>query len=196
MLLNLGFNLNERAEEIELMVRVGQGDAAAYQILADRYLRSIMNYAYRFLTNRTDAEDVVQETFLRLWTHANEWRPQTRLSAWLHRVAHNLCIDRLRRRSEPHSEQVERARASDRPSALVARKQVALLVEKAVAALPERQRAAVMLVHYQGLTNIEAAEIMQISVDALESLLARARGTLREKLSAVAAQEEGGSYEG
>jgi RNA polymerase sigma-70 factor, ECF subfamily len=192
----LGLDLNEREEESALMVRVGQGDAAAYQVLSDKHLRSIMNYAFRFLTNRTDAEDVVQETFLRLWTHANEWKPQMRLSAWLHRIAHNLCIDRLRRRSEPNSEQVERAQESEGPGSLVARKQVAQLVEQAVEALPERQRAAVVLAHYQGLTNIEAAEIMQISVDALESLLARARSALRDKLSALADEAKGDGYEG
>lgn len=164
------------------MKRVGQGDAVSYRILADEHLRSIMNYAYRLLSDRTEAEDVAQETFLRLWTHANDWQPQSRLSAWLHRVAHNLCIDRLRRHREQVADQVERVRATDRPSSLVARKQLAEFVEDAMAALPERQRAAISLVHYQGLSNIEAAQVMDISIDALESLLARARGTLRKSL--------------
>lgn len=164
------------------MQRVGQGDAVSYRILADEHLRSIVNYAYRLLTDRTEAEDIAQETFLRLWTHANDWQPQSRLSTWLHRVAHNLCIDRLRQHREQVAEQVERVRATDRPSSLVARKQLAEFVEDAMAALPERQRAAIGLVHYQGLSNIEAAQVMDVSVDALESLLARARGTLRKNL--------------
>lgn len=154
-----------------------------------------MNYAYRLLTDRSEAEDVAQETFLRLWTHARQWTPQTRLSAWLHRVAHNLCIDRLRGRAEHSSERVERLQASDRPSTLVARRQVAKAVEEAVSALPERQRVAISLVHFQGLSNTEAAEIMDISVDALESLLARARLALRKGLTSVDEQTQGGGYD-
>ncbi len=167
------------------MKRVGRGDAASYRMLADEHLRSIVNYAYRLLTDRSEAEDIAQETFLRLWTNASDWQPQSRLSAWLHRVAHNLCIDRLRRPREQDAERIERFQATDRPSSLVARKQLAEVVEVAVAALPERQRAAISLVHYQGLSNIEAAQVLDISVDALESLLARARGTLRKNLADI-----------
>jgi RNA polymerase sigma-70 factor (ECF subfamily) len=176
------------------MKRVGRGDAASYRILASEHLRSIVNYAYRLLSDQSEAEDVAQETFLRLWTHASDWKPQTRLSAWLHRVAHNLCIDRLRRRREQNAERIERFQAADRPSLLVARKQLAEIVESAVNALPERQRAAIGLVHYQGLTNIEAAQVLDISVDALESLLARARTTLRNNLSDIK-EVNGDSYE-
>lgn len=167
------------------MKRIGRGDAASYKILAEEHLRSIVNYSYRLLTDRSEAEDVAQETFLRLWTHASEWRPQSRLSAWLHRVAHNLCVDRLRRRVEQNAEGIERFQATDRPSSLVARKQLAQVVENALAELPERQRAAISLVHYQGLSNIEAAQVLDVSVDALESLLARARATLRKNLADI-----------
>jgi RNA polymerase sigma-70 factor (ECF subfamily) len=186
--------LTDKIEEIELMKRVGQGDAASYRIVADEHLRSIMNYAYRLLSDRTEAEDVAQETFLRLWTHANDWQPQSRLSAWLHRIAHNLCVDRLRRRREQIADRIEGFRASDQPGSLVARKQLAEVVENALTTLPERQRAAISLVHYQGLSNIEAAQVLDISVDALESLLARPRSTLRKNLGNVK-EIDGDDYE-
>jgi RNA polymerase sigma-70 factor (ECF subfamily) len=183
-------------EETRLMRLVGQGDAAAYRTLADRHLRSIVSYAYRLLADRNEAEDIAQETFLRLWTGAGKWKPEARLTTWLHRVAHNLCIDHLRRRRERGSQPAESYPTDDRPSGLVERRRIARTVEEAVGELPERQRAAIMLVHYQGLTNLEAAEVLQVGVEALESLLARARGTLRERLAGLRDQVNEEAYEG
>jgi RNA polymerase sigma-70 factor (ECF subfamily) len=188
--------LHDIDQETELMHRVGQGDATAFRILSEKHARSIVNYAYRMLADRNEAEDVAQETFLRLWTGAARWEPRAGVSAWLHRVAHNLCIDVLRRRRPRASGPVERFPDGDRPSGLVARRRLARTVEEAVEALPERQRAAVTLVHYQGLTNIKAAAVLEVSVDALESLLARGRGELRSRLSGLKDQMEEESDEG
>lgn len=183
-------------EETRLMRLVGQGDAKAYRTLADKHVRSIVSYAYRLLGDRNEAEDIAQETFLRLWTGAWKWKPEARLTTWLHRVAHNLCIDALRKRRERSSQPVESYPADDRPSGLVERRRIARSVEDAVGELPERQRAAIMLVHYQGLTNVEAAEVLEVSVEALESLLARARGTLRERLAGLRDETDGVKNEG
>jgi RNA polymerase sigma-70 factor (ECF subfamily) len=104
-------------------------------------------------------------------------------STWLYRVAHNLAVDRLRRRREgSHPSSIEDVPTSERSSMLVYDKQVAEAVEVALAALPERQRAALSLVHYQGMSNAEAAEVLGVKVRALESLLARGRQQLRELL--------------
>ena len=188
--------MNRNLEEHGLVWKVGQGDVDAYHILVREHLRSIVNYAYRLLMDRTEAEDVAQETFLRLWTHAAQWKPDARLSSWLHRIAHNLCIDRLRQRKQQDSESLEKVRASDRPSTLLARKQVSEAVEEAMGTLPERQRAAIALVHYQGMSNTEASGILGISVDALESLLARGRNALRKRLRDFQQQAKGEVYEG
>ena len=139
---------------------------------------------------RSDAEDVAQETFARVWTSAASWRPTARFTTWLHRVALNLCLDRLpaaprgaaRRRARSRSIPAPSARASTGGS------DVTRVVGREIAALPERQRVALALCHYQGLRNDEAAEIMEVTVDALESLLARARRTLRDRLRPVAAE--------
>jgi len=136
------------------------------------------------LGNRTDAEDVAQDVFLRVWQQAPKWRSgEAKFSTWLHRVTLNLCTDRLRRRRETALEAAGDP-ASDAPlpdaglqeAAIVARVQVAL------AQLPERQREAIVLCHYQELGNIEAAAVLELSVDALESLLARGRRRLRQLL--------------
>ncbi len=176
-------------EEIEWMRRTAKGDAVAFRSLADAHLAKIMNYAHRLLHDRSEAEDVAQETFLRLWKDAGRYEPKARVTTWLHRIAHNLCIDRLRRRREQPSDEINEGRSSDEPGGLLDEKRVAIEVGRALAALPERQRAAITLVHYQGLTNIEAAAVLDVNVEALESLLARGRRTLKHRLAELQPEE-------
>jgi RNA polymerase sigma-70 factor (ECF subfamily) len=178
--------------DLDLMVRVGSGDAQAYRVLSERHLTSILRYAARVLGDTTEAEDVAQETFLRLWQEARRFEVrQAKPSTWLYRIAHNLCIDRLRRRREVGSDALDRRSGGDRPSGLYDRKELASAVQAALSALPERQRAAVVLVHYEGMDNIEAAEVLGCGVEAVESLLARGRRALREQLTKLYAQFKG-----
>jgi len=168
-----------------LLARIGQGDDAATRIIANAKLPRVLALARRMLGDAGEAEDVAQETFLRVWRHAGRWRPgMARFDTWLHTVTLNLCRDRLRRRREttmdmppdvtdpamPQDEAMDEAAQSRRVAA-------------AVAALPERQREAILLVHYQDMGNIAAAQALDISVDALESLLARGRRSLRNSLA-------------
>lgn len=177
--------MSDAQYELELMQKTARGDAAAFRALTDLHLGKIMSFAYRILHDRSEAEDVAQETFLRLWREAARYEPRARVSTWLHRIAHNLCIDRMRRTRERPTEDADEERTSQEPGGLLDRKELATAVEQALAALPERQRTAITLVHYQGLSNIEAAEVLEVRVDALESLLARGRRTLRENLKAL-----------
>lgn len=180
-----------------LMHRVGLGDAAACALLVDRHLDRMVGFAYRLLGDRAAAEDVAQETFLRLWQNAARWRPDAKLTTWLHRVAYNLCIDRLRRSREivtdEPPEQVDPA-----PDAVerLHRAAIARQVADAVATLPLRQRTAVTLAHFHEQGNIAVAEIMGLSVEAVESLLARGRRALRERLAGLSAElrDDGGSW--
>lgn len=176
--------------DLELFERVQSGDPRAYRELVERHVRGIHAFVYRMLGSRAEAEEVCQESFLRLWQRADTFVARAKPSTWLYRVAHNLAIDRLRRRREAsHPGGIEEAPASERTSVLVYDKQVALAVERALGELPERQRAAISLVHYQGLSNVEAAEVLGVNVRALESLLARGRGQLRERLKDLRAAE-------
>lgn len=168
-----------------LMGRVAGGDGAACRLLVDRHLGSIVNFSYRMLGDRTEAEDIAQETFLRLWKTASRWEPKAKLTTWLHRVARNLCIDRLRtRRDLPSSQVPERADTAAGASTQMERMQLDQAVGRALSVLSEGQRSAISLVYYQGMSNKEAAEVMGLQVDALESLLARGRRSLRKQLQA------------
>lgn len=168
-----------------LLARVGEGDPAAVRALVARKLPRLLALAGRMLGDAAEAEDVAQETFVRAWKQARDWRPgAARFDTWLHRVALNLCYDRLRRRREVATDTPPEL-ADDGPApdrGLLAR-DVGVRVAAAMRALPDRQREAVSLCHYQELSNIEAAALMGVSVDALESLLARGRRALRAALS-------------
>ena len=171
-----------------LVARVGAGDALACRELAERHLGRIVSFAYRMLGNHADAEDVAQEVFVRLWTHAARWHPGgARLTTWLHRVALNLCHDRWARvRERPMEAAANLPDPRPSPAMMLHERDIARHVSAALEGLPERQRAAIALCHYQGLGNIEAAGVMEISVEALESLLARGRRGLRARLAAIA----------
>jgi RNA polymerase sigma-70 factor (ECF subfamily) len=166
-----------------LMFRTGTGDRDAFRQLIERHLGRMVAFAGRILGDHAGAEDVAQETFLRLWTHASRWQPTARLSTWLHRVALNLCLDRLGRARDVALDDIAEPR--DPGPSLIARMQardIGRHVNAALAELPAQQRVAITLCHYQGLRNAEAADVMGVSVEAIESLLARGRRTLRTRL--------------
>ncbi|RUY56542.1 RNA polymerase sigma factor, partial [Mesorhizobium sp. M7A.F.Ca.CA.001.13.2.1] len=136
-----------------------------------------------------EAEDVAQETFVRIWRHAASWRRgNARFDSWIHRVTLNLCYDRLRRRREWVTGDLPDV-ADPAPLPDAHSEEEAHRVERALQAIAPRQREAIVLVYYQGMSNIEAAATLQISVDALESLLARGRRSLQAILAEDGADE-------
>jgi len=170
--------------DAELVARAGAGDRAAAQALIARHLPKMMTLARRMLGDGGEAEDAVQDAFMRLWTHAVRWRPgAAKFETWLYRVTLNQCYDRLRRRTAARLEEAaDVADPAADPERELGEADTSDAVGKAVSELPERQRAAILLCHYQGCGNIEAAEILGISVEALESLLSRGRRALRQRL--------------
>jgi RNA polymerase sigma-70 factor (ECF subfamily) len=160
-----------------------EGDDGAVRTLVDRHLDRVIGLASRMLCDGAEAEDVAQEAFLRLWRGAPNWRDGMPVGPWLMKTAHNLSIDRLRRRrfqAGPPDEHL--ADPAPTAEAIFARDQETALLEAAIAQLPERQRTALTLVHHLDIGNIEAAKVMGTSVEAIESLLGRARRTLRARL--------------
>ncbi|MDG3440572.1 RNA polymerase sigma factor [Nitrospirillum amazonense] len=171
-----------------LLARIAQGDRQAFALLAARHAPKAMKLAQRVLGNAADADEVVQEAMLRVWTGAKNWIPdgRARFSTWLHRVVVNLCVDRRRRPAFAGLDGIPEP-PDPTPSAVnvMARQQTAKLVSQALAELPERQRLAVTLCYYEERSAADAAQILSLSVSAVESLLARARRALRARLSSV-----------
>jgi RNA polymerase sigma factor (sigma-70 family) len=164
---------------------VAQGDPAAVRALVARKLPRLLGLAGRMLGDPGEAQDVAQDAFLRVWKQAPNWRPgQAKFDTWLHRVAMNLCYDRLRRRREqPTDAPPDRPDEGPAPDRGLLAAETGVRVNAALQDLPERQREAIVLCHYQELGNIEAAQVMGVSVEALESLLGRGRRTLRAALA-------------
>ncbi len=169
--------------ELDQITRAAAGDRAAQAALVNRTMPIIFRVAYRMLGDRAEAEDITQETFLRAWKALPDWQPRAKFSTWACTVALNLCRDRLRKKKPLLMERLpESVDSAPRPDQELATRQALAGIETAIAALPERQKQAISLCALEGMGNIEAAKAMDVSVRALESLLARARRTLRTTL--------------
>lgn len=168
----------------ELMKAICLGDQSAYQTIVKQHLTPISHYVFRILGNQKDTEDITQEVFLKLWTHAPKWDGEkAKLTTWLHRIARNLCIDYLRKHGRVQTkESFEEEAAELEFNNETPDKDKVKLLNEAIRQLPEKQRSALTLCHYQGFSNKEAAAIMNISVKALESAIARAKRSLRNQL--------------
>lgn len=170
-----------------LLIAFGNGDAAAARELTLRLTPRVLAFAARMLGgDRGEAEDVAQEAMLRLWRIAPDWRMgEAKVTTWLYRVVANLCVDRRRRRGRvrPLDDAGDPADAGPGAAAAMQDRQRAQALEQALADLPVRQRQAVVLRHIEGLGNPEIAEIMDIGVEAVESLTARGKRRLAASLA-------------
>lgn len=179
-----------RADEVPdsaLLVAFSNGDARAGRQLVARLGPMLFGYAARVLGDHGEAEDVVQETMLRLWKTAPDWRQgEAKVSTWAYRVTMNLCTDRLRhRRARPQVTLDSVAEpVADLASVvdLMTAKQRSETLDAALSVLPDRQRQAVVMRHLEGFSNPEIAEIMDIGVEAVESLTARGKRALKKAL--------------
>jgi RNA polymerase sigma factor (sigma-70 family) len=177
----------EEDPDIALLARVGNQDSGAVREIVARKLPRIVALASRMLGDRDEADDIAQEAFLRIWKIAPRWKPgAARFDTWLHRVTLNLCHDRLRKQRETTASDddlPEQADAAPLPDERLDAAGTGSRIARALQALPARQREALVLQYYQELPNAEAAALMGVSVDALESLLARARRNLKTALA-------------
>jgi len=177
-----------------LLVLYANGDPSAASSLTARLTPRALAYATRVLGDRAEAEDVTQDAMLRLWKQAPTWQQgQAKVSTWLYRVIVNLCTDRLRKRRGVGLDEIAEPISPD-PSAdaaILAKDRLAAL-DAAIATLPDAQRQAVVLRHIEGLPNPQIAEILETSVEAVESLTARAKRGLK---SALMGQKEALGFE-
>ena len=173
-------------ENALLLSKFALGDQGAARELTGRLMPGVLRQAWRILGDEAEAEDVAQDAMLKLWRQAGEWRAgEARISTWLYRVTHNLCIDRIRKRRPTAAIENVAEPIDPTPSALerLANSEESRALARAILALPERQSQAVVLRHFEGLSNPEIGERLDCTVEAVESLLTRARRQLTVDMS-------------
>ncbi|MEP3635633.1 MAG: RNA polymerase sigma factor [Paracoccaceae bacterium] len=179
-----------------LLQRYAAGDRSAARMLTARLTPVVFAQAYRGLGNQADAEDVTQDALMRLWRQASDWRMgEAKVTTWLYRVTANLCTDKLRKRMRSGPSLDEIAEPADpTPSVETTLQNISRqkALEDALGELPERQREAVVLRHIEGLNNPDIANRLDVSVEAVESLLARGKRALK---SALAGKKDALGYE-
>ena len=182
--------MDEPSDE-ELMRRVAGGEEPAFRTLARRSAPLGIALARRVLRNAADAEEVVQEALIRVWTNAPRWRPEARFRTWFYRVVLNLCLNRKRRAPmAPLTDAGDPADPAPDAATLVERDERDQAIANAIDRLPERQRAAIVLTYHEGLSNAETAAVLGASVSAVETLLVRAKHTLRRALGPTFGDKE------
>jgi RNA polymerase sigma-70 factor (ECF subfamily) len=182
----------EDAEDIRLMALVGAGDEGAFEQLVERHQRLVIGTVGRMLGSGSDAEDIAQQVFVRVWKNAKRYEPRAKFTTWLLKITRNLVFNELRRRSrhpqvplQSESDEEERPLKDEQavaPDASLLDHELQEAVDAAIANLPETQRMAVVLRRYEELSYEEIADALDQSVSAVKSLLFRARTELRESL--------------
>lgn len=185
----MALDITSEASDEALLVLYGNGDRAAAQILTLRLTPMVLRVARRMLGDWAEAEDVAQEAMMRLWRIAPEWRQgEAKVTTWLYRVVTNLATDRLRKRKGYRQgigleEAPEVADAAPDVETRMMEDDRAEALQTALDQLPERQRQAVVLRHIEGLSNPDIAAVMEIGVEAVESLTARGKRALAAALA-------------
>jgi len=179
--------------DFELMARIGAGDHEAFRELVTLYQDVVIGTVARMLGNASDAEDIAQQVFLRIWRHARRYKPDAKFTTYLFTITRNLVFNETQRRSRKREisgdELAERTHHepetpdSARPDAEMLQSELQQAVDAAIAALPEAQRLAVVLRRYENMPYEEIAAVLKLTVPAVKSLLFRARTTLRESLA-------------
>ena len=180
------------------MAKIAEGDQDAFELLVARHQTSILNLIYRYVGNRTQAKDLCQEVFLRVWRAAGNYEPRAKFTTWIYRITANLCFNELKSSHRkkwlqflrPDADHETRAEddlpdRSPSPEDLLLAKERSRQITDALQSLPENQRMALILRRYDELSYEEIARILGCSVSAVESLLVRAKRTLQERLKNV-----------
>lgn len=174
----------QNIDDVSLMTKIAEGDVQAFEMLVDKYADTLYAFSWRLCMEKTTAEDLTQDVFLKIWKNSEKWKPSAKLSTWLYQVTYHTYVDKKRRKRSEVSDDVLRDFPDRRenPEEAVIKADTSLRVVHAINSLPESQKEALVLCYYQGLSSKEAAIVMETSSGAVESLLFRARKTLKKKL--------------
>jgi len=194
-----------RVSDEELMIKCRNGDMSAFELLVSRYQNAILNFIYRLIGDYHRAEDLSQETFLRMFKSASKYEPRAQFKNWLYKIAVNLCKNEVRDRQRHGLSSLEDFMTDDdgkinyavlkdfsqMPDVLYEKKEQQILIRQAIDSLPENQRLAIIMVTYQHLRYDEIADALGCSISAVKSLIHRARQNLKKLLMEVGI---GGDY--
>lgn len=183
----------ETAIDHELMVKIGNGDHAAFRNLVERHQNSLVGTVTKMLGNDSDSEDIAQQVFIRVWKHAKRYKPDNKFTTYLYTIARNLVYNESRRRSRKKTTSSDQLSddyhlqfpddANHEPDNNLLEAELQNAIDDAIQKLPENQRMAVVLRRYENVSYEEIAVILDTSVPSVKSLLFRARTTLREHLA-------------
>ncbi len=185
--------------DTDLMLLIKNGDQQAFRELVERHKLSVLNLCLRFTGNRTDAEDLAQEVFIRIFQAAPNYEVKAAFTTWLYRITVNLCLNHQRRKkvlsffslnhgkNSQHQSQyrVLDFPAKERPDSDFEKKEIQQIVQNAIQSLPENQKSVLILYRYHELSYKEIADVLDTSVPAVESRLHRAKENLKKKLKFV-----------
>jgi len=178
----------------DLMVETAKGDEFAFEVLVRRHQASVLNLVYRYVGNKTKAQDLAQEVFIRVWRAADRYEPKAKFATWIYSITVNLCLNEMKfgkkrkmipwevGKEEPSSVYETDSEVPHSPEDLLLAKERSRRISESLQSLPENQRMALILKRYDGLSYEEIAKVMGCSVPAVESLLVRAKRGLQEKL--------------
>lgn len=177
-------DINEHQSDADLITKIAAKDRDAFRRLTERYMKMLFAAAYRLGVDRDQAEDIVQDTMLKIWEKADQWNPDkgAAVKTWMYRIAYNQPVDVRRKEKNTVVIEDQNLSASEQTDYAIEDRERVSHVRQAINDLPDRQREALVLCHYQGLSNAEAAEVMGSTVKGIEGLLVRARKTLHEDL--------------
>ena len=186
--------------DIELMLRTKSGDDGAFSELMRRHYKGVVNYIYRFTNLRDNSEDLAQEVFLRIYRSAGQYRPEAKFSTWLYKIATNVSLTYVKKKSNNNvslDEIDDGGDATGNPDLDIAddilyRKEMMNAIFEAMESLPEREKVAIMLCKYEGLSYEEVAQVLECTVGAVKAYVHRGRMKLIERLKPYLS--EGGDY--
>ena len=183
----------EDAEDVRLMRLVAQGDTSAFEEVIERHQALVAGTAARMLGSNSDVEDIAQQVFIRVWKSARRYVPRAKFTTWLLKITRNLVFNELRRakrraqislQSDPGIEEIPlKDETNPAPDASLLEDELQRAIEEAIMQLPESQRMALVLRRYEQLSYEEIAEVLDLSVPAVKSVLFRARTELRSRLN-------------
>ena len=179
--------------ESKIMAEIAKGDLSAFREIVERHQKPLLNYIYRYTGDRSTAEDIAQEVFCRVFKTAKEYRPLSSFKAWLFKIATNLCLNELRD-NKLHRNTIDIfelneagfvALATKCPSPVreLEARELSFILKMALKSLPEKQRVAILLHKYSGFSYVEVSRMMGCSVPSIESLIHRARQSLKKQLT-------------